>query len=50
MCRDNQLMANSNTPGATNDATVNRQALETVSKFRHPRAIVTDEGCRPEIL
>ena len=43
-------MANNNTEGATNDLTVNGQALETVSKFKCLGVFVTDEGPRPDIL
>ena len=45
-----KIMANSNIEGTMNDITVSGQALETVSKFKYLRVVVTDEGSRPEIL
>ena len=45
-----RIMAKNNTEGATNDVTMNGQALESVSKFKYLSAIVTDEGSTPEML
>ena len=42
-----KLVTNNTREGVTNDTTVRRQALETVSKFKYLGTIATDEGARP---
>ena len=44
-----QLMT-SNTNGISSDITIDNKRLETVHSFKHLRAIVLDEGSKPEVL
>ena len=44
-----KLMTN-NTSGINTDIKVNGQRLETVTSFKYPGSVITDEGFKPEIL
>ena len=44
-----KLMTN-NTSGINTDIKINGQKLETVTSFKHLGSVITDEGCKPEIL
>ena len=44
-----KLMTN-NTSGISTEVKVNGQKLETVTTFRYLSSVITDEGCKPEIL
>ena len=44
-----QLMTN-NTNGISTDITIGNKKLETVRSFKYLRAIVLDEGSKPEVL
>ena len=39
-----------NTSGINTEIKVNGQRLETVTSFKYPGSVVTDEGSKPEIL
>ena len=38
-----------NTSGINTEMKVNGQKLETVTSFKYPGSVITDEGCKPEI-
>ena len=44
-----KLMTN-NTSGINTEIKVNGQRLETVTSFKYLGPVITDEGCKPEIL
>ena len=44
-----KLMTN-NTSGINTEIKVNGQKLETVTSFKYPGSVITDEGSKPEIL
>ena len=44
-----KLMTN-NTSGINTEIKVNGQKLETVTSFKYPDSVITDEGSKPEIL
>ena len=44
-----KLMTNSDN-GIQHDITVNEEKLETVKKFKYLRAIISDEGSKPEVI
>ena len=44
-----KLMTN-NTSGINTEIKVNGQKLETVTSFKYLGSVITDEGCKPEIL
>ena len=44
-----KLMTN-NTNGINTDIKVNVQKLETVTSFKYPDSVITDEGSKREIL
>ena len=44
-----KLMTN-NTSGINTEIKVNGLKLETVTSFKHLGSVITDEGCKPEIL
>ena len=44
-----KLMTN-NTGGINTEIKVNGQKLETVTSFKYPDSVITDEGSKPEIL
>ena len=44
-----KLMTN-NTSGINTEIQVNGQKLETVTSFKYPGSVITDEGSKPEIL
>ena len=39
-----------NTSGINTEIKVNGQKLETVTSFKYPGSVITDEGSKPEIL
>ena len=39
-----------NTSGINTEIKVNGQKLETVTSFKYLGSVITDEGCKPEIL
>ena len=39
-----------NTSGIKIEIKVNEQKLETVTSFKYLGSVITDEGCKPEIL
>ena len=45
---ENKLMTN--TSGINTEIKVNGQKLETVTSFKYPGSVITDEGSKPEIL
>ena len=44
-----KLMIN-NTSGIVSEIKINGQKLETVTSFKYPASVITDEGSKPEIL
>ena len=44
-----KLMTN-NTSGINTEIKVNGHKLETVTSFKYLGSVITDEGCKPEIL
>ena len=44
-----KLMTN-NTSGSNTKIKVNEQKLETVTSFKYPGLVITDEGSKPEIV
>ena len=44
-----KLMTN-NTSGIITEIKVNGQKLETITSFKYPGSVITDEGSKPEIL
>ena len=44
-----KLMTN-NTSGINTEVRINGQKLETVTSFKYLGSVITDEGCKPEML
>ena len=47
---DGTLISASAAPHCGTEIKVNRQKLETVTSFKYPGAVITDQGSEPEIL
>ena len=45
----NKMMIN-NTSGINKETRVNRKKLETVTSFKYPGSVISDEGFKPQIL
>ena len=47
---ENTKLMTNNTSGINTEIKVNGQKLETVTSFKYPCSVITDEGSKPEIL
>ena len=50
ICAEKTKLTTNNTSVINKEIKANRQKLETVTSFKYLASVVSDEGCKPEIL
>ena len=50
ICAEKTKLTTNNTSVINKEIKANRQKLETVTSFKYLGSVVSDEGCKPEIL